>query len=289
MANPKAAKSIIMVGGPNTGKSHYTFQLYGRLRAKTCGLKLRAMPNEELFREGLERLNRGLAAEHTTMAQYDNAHLLLTDNASNHFDLLWPDYGGEQISQILATRSVDESWQERLASAEGILLFIRPDTIFDFKNIVDHPIEIELKEQAENKSELVDCRLTLKTQVGIVEMLQILLWSAELNRNEKLENPKLTILITCWDEIDSMDSKPPEVLENRLPLLHQFVSSNWREDSVNVFGLSALGRPLDREKPDDDFAKLGPSSQGYVIEADGKQSEDLTIVLSQLLKSSDAN
>ncbi|TWU55927.1 TRAFAC clade GTPase domain-containing protein [Rubripirellula reticaptiva] len=289
MSSSTAGKSIIMVGGPNVGKSHYTFQLYGRLSSKTCGLKLRAMPNQELFQEGLDRLNRGLAAKHTSTAQYDNADLLLTDDEGNDFDLLWPDYGGEQISQMLATRGVDEAWQSRLMSAHGILLFIRPDTILDFKNIVDQPIELELKSRDEKKSESTDCRLTLETQVGLVELLQILLFAGQLNRVTRLSSPKLTILMTCWDEIINPSGTPAKVLQGRLPLLHQFITSNWREDSVNVYGLSALGRSLDKKKPDPEFAKLGPSSQGYVVGTEGKQTEDLTVVLSQLLKPSDAN
>lgn len=289
MSSSDTEKSVIMVGGPNVGKSHYTFQLYGRLRSKTCGLKLRAMPNEELFEEGLDRLNRGLAAEHTNVAQYDNADLLLTDDNGNHFDLLWPDYGGEQISQILATRSMDEAWQARLMSAHGVLLFIRPDTILDFKNIVDHPIEMELKAWEEKAGESTDCRLTLATQVGLVELLQVLLYAGEFNRAARLASPKLTILMTCWDEIGSPSGVPAEVLQERIPLLHQFVVSNWQKEAVSVLGLSALGRSLDTKTADPEFAKLGPSNQGYVVGIDGKKTEDLTVVLSQILKPSDAN
>jgi hypothetical protein len=284
MDRTETAKSIVMVGGPNTGKSHYTFQLYGRLRSKKYDLKLRSMPNEELFREGLDRLNRGLAAEHTSWRKYDSADLLLTDNIGNHFDLLWPDYGGEQISQILATRSVDDAWRSRLSSAEGILLFIRPDAILDFKNIVDQPIELEIEERRELGTESTDCRLTLQTQVGLVEMIQLLLWSAGLSRNRRLASPKLMILLTCWDEISESNLIPADVLQRRLPLLYQFVKSHWTDESVNVIGLSSLGRPLNRKTPDAEFARLGPSTQGYVVGTDGQQTENLTIVLTEMLK-----
>ena len=107
-----------MIGGPNTGKSHFTFQLFGRLSEKTCALKLREMSNLELFKEGLERLSRGLSAEHTSSEKYDNADLAIVSPDGQPFDLLWPDYGGEQIRQILEKRGLDDHWKQRLEGAE---------------------------------------------------------------------------------------------------------------------------------------------------------------------------
>ncbi|HBE67809.1 MAG TPA: hypothetical protein DDW52_06640 [Planctomycetaceae bacterium] len=289
MDSPSPAASVIMVGGPHTGKSHYTFQLYGRLRSKKCDLTLREMPNEQLFREGLERLNKGLAASHTSTEQYDNADLLLADKDGNHFDLLWPDYGGEQVSLILANRSVDDEWRHRLEFARGILLFIRPDSIVDYKNIIDHPIELEKAPESDDEKVATDCRLTLHSQAGLIEMLQLLAWSAKFPRVEKLSQPYLTVLMTCWDELESPAESPNETLRSRLPLLHQYIASNWSEEAFSVFGLSSLGRALDPKNADKDFARLGPASQGYVVDQDGKQTSDLTVVLAETLKQCNAS
>ena len=284
MTENATQQSITMVGGPNTGKSHFTFQLYGRLRAKMSDLKLREMPNEDLFREGLDRLNKGLAAEHTNIDKYDNADLRIVDDDGTSFDLLWPDYGGEQILRILETRSVDLDWKERLAKTDGLLLFIRLAEIIDYKNMIEHPIDVKLKERKEKGDTDTDSILELHSQVGIVEMLQILLWTAERNSARLISSPKLGVVLTCWDELDSQGSDPAILLKERMPFLHQYIYSVWSKESVIIQGLSSLEQTLDEEKQNENFREKGPGAFGYVVSPTGEHSPDLTLLVSRILK-----
>lgn len=273
--------SIVMVGGPNSGKSHYTFQLFGRLFQQSFGLKLRDMPNLELFKEGLERLNNGLQAVHTSIEKYDNADLRLVDSSGTSFDLLWPDYGGEQISQILEQRGVDEAWKQRLGEARGLLLFVRLHDIVDYKNIVEHPLAIELERRSHTDNHKEP---DLSSQVGIIEMLQMLIWSTLRQTSSRILTPKLGILITCWDELVIDVVEPQRVLAERAPLLEQFIRGNWHERSRFVLGLSSLERPLDLENSDEEFATRGPESFGYVVQSDGHRTGDLTVPLLKMLE-----
>jgi hypothetical protein len=281
MQNSSSRASIIMIGGPNAGKSHYTFQLFGRLSESNCELKLRAMPNLGLFKEGLEQLNNGLPAEHTSLDKYENADLRLEDLEGREFDLLWPDYGGEQIRQILQHRGVDEAWKLRLEEAEGLLLFVRLHELVDYKNIVEHPLAIELEQRSHlDKHTEPD----LSSQVGIIEMLQMVMWSTRKHTSSRMVRPKLGILLTCWDELGVNDVEPKSVLIERAPLLEQFIRGNWHDESVFVIGLSSLERPLDPRKSDEEFISKGPESFGYIIQPDGMRNADLTWPLSRMIE-----
>ena len=92
--------------------------------------------------------------------------------------------------------------------------------------------------------------------------------------------PHLVVLLTCWDEIDS-PGKPIDVLQQRLPMFGDFVASNWKDFSV--LGLSALERPLDKKKPDNDYITQGSERFGYVVLEDGTHSPDLTLPIRELL------
>ena len=75
--------------------------------------------------------------------------------------------------------------------------------------------------------------------------------------------------------------KPIDELFERLPMFGDFVASNWK-DSL-VLGLSALGRALDNEEPDEDYIAKGSERFGYVVLEDGTRSSDLTLPIRKLL------
>jgi hypothetical protein len=88
------------------------------------------------------------------------------------------------------------------------------------------------------------------------------------------------VLLTCWDEAEIAQT-PSEALKSRLPLLSAFVRSNWRQPLI--MGLSALERPLSPTTRDMEYASKGPEHFGYVVEANGTKSGDLTLPIHHLL------
>ena len=85
----------------------------------------------------------------------------------------------------------------------------------------------------------------LSDQARLIELLQILLYAQSTSDKLMGRLPRLVVLLTCWDEIES-PGRPIDVLQERLPMFGDFVASNWKDCSV--LGLSALERPLDKEK-----------------------------------------
>ena len=274
-------RSFVIIGGPNTGKSHFAYQVYGRLLSPGGALRLRRLPdNVNLFKDGLQRLHRGLAARHTATDQYLEGSLPLVGSNDTPVDIVWPDYGGEQLTQQLSSRRLESQWQARLSSADGWLLFLRLELIRPLKDIVANPLEVELARAGSADQDVPD----LSGQAKTVELLQMLLYAAGADVSSPLSAPALGVILSCWDEVGvPLGAEPQSVLGERAPLVAQFICSNWRPDRHFVVGLSSIERELNETVPDEMFVKKGPEHFGFVVRPDGSQTADLTLPVSSLL------
>ena len=275
---------IVLLGGPNSGKTHYAGQLYGRLQHSSGALTLRnshgAPDDLSVLHEVLSCLESGNAAQHTSTGAWDNVHLPLIDSKGREFDLNWPDYGGEQLKQVFTTRSVNQSWQKKLINANGWVLLIRlnseatyPDAL---ENLVNDKVENDTMRNRANSWD---------ANAYWVEKLQILLHVAKIGWKNQIQAPPLTILLSCYDEIGDEQTPPVEFLSQKLPLVASFIQSNWKDDEVSVWGLSALGQELSAESKSVDFIDEGPESQGWVLPPEGgNKINDLTLPLMWLFE-----
>lgn len=275
---------IVLLGGPNSGKTHYAGQLYGRLQHSTGALTLRkscgAPDDLSLLHEVLSCLENGNAAQHTSTGAWGNVHLPLTDSNGREFDLNWPDYGGEQLKRVFATRSVDQDWQNRLINANGWVLLIRLNTEATYPDAIENLVHANAK-QDENESRAN----SWDANAYWVEKLQILLHVAKIGWKHQIQAPPLTVLLSCYDEVGDEHTPPIETLCQKLPLVASFIQSNWNKNSVSVWGLSALGQELVANSQSDDFIDEGPESQGWVLPPEGgEKSTDLTLPLMWLLE-----
>lgn len=282
--------SLLIVGGPNVGKTVYGSQVLGRLRRAGAELALRVPPaNIAPFELALSSLARGLAPEHTGAATYHELELPLQSREGLSIDLVWPDYGGEQIRDIVELRRVPSAWLPRVRSSNGWLLFVRLDRIRRPEDVVTRPPE-EVKQLANPLSNGIPSDKTPSDNflwsdaAKIIELLQVLLFVHRTGFTNRVTHPPLYILLSCWDELPDEPKKPLEELRSRLPLLAQFVEAIWDPGSLAVFGLSAQGRPLSPDRADEEYVDLGPEQFGYVVLPDGQQVEDLTKPVASLLR-----
>ncbi len=117
-------------------------------------------------------------------------------------------------------------------------------------------------------------------QARLIELLQMLLYVGGALRTEPLRKPRLCVLLSCWDELNT-DEIPVAVLWKWLPMFASFVASTWATPSV--LGLSALERPLSPRDSDQEFVARGPEQFGYVVLPNGEHSPDLTLPVQHLL------
>ena len=312
--------SLLIVGGTKAGKSHFGAQLLRRLETKRGQLRLVGAAGDLTpFREVLDRLSQGRAATHTPSGTYKECvWTVATENGSDPSELVWPDYAGEQIEWIVKERHIPEQWVERIRQADGWLFFVRlsiintPPDIFDRPRDLSH-MRVDANRQpgpeASTSGKAVDVpaqpsssarfndgapaaqpgRTELSTQEKLVELLQALLYAGQISTNLPVRSPALTLVLSCYDEeatsdVDGNWEDPCSVLRRKLPLLSQFIESNWHRDKLDVIGLSALGKPLSEEKSDEEFMDNGPETQGWCITKGGRSTKDLTYPVASIME-----
>ncbi|GGX98015.1 hypothetical protein GJV26_20320 [Massilia dura] len=269
--------TILLVGESGVGKTHYGAQFLKRLSVETCALKAANAPsNVTPFATALSCLTEGLATHHTPADSYVESVWPIRDETGRVAELVWPDYGGEQVRNLAVQRQIPEAWRERVLSATDWVLLIRPHSIRKEDDLFSRPLQKLGKVEPQPTAAVH----SISDQARMLELLQILLYLGQFHLDKPLRRPGLTILLTCWDEVND-PRVPADVIADQLPMLWSFVHSNWA--TPTVMGLSALGRALSTEDADVEFASVGPEDFGYVILPDGQQSSDITLPIQRLM------
>ena len=304
--------SLLIVGGTKAGKTHYGGQLLRRLETKKYPLRIVGAPSDLTpFQEVLGSLAEGRSAPHTPTSFYrESLWDIRHKDRGYELQLVWPDYGGEQIEDIVKKRHITEPWIERIREASGWLFFVRlaivavPEDILARPRRRDHmsaestdlnaqsaeTSDLELQQDGTHDAELreVPATLSLSTQAGLVELLQALLFVKQVASTSRLRNPKLVLVLSCMDELgldlSNSAQTPADILRGRLPLVSQFIQSNWDPDCAEVIGLSALGKALDSNISDEAFKEEGPERQGWCLKTQGGLSDDLTLPVLTLME-----
>ncbi|EJC6736190.1 hypothetical protein M5238_001248 [Vibrio vulnificus] len=267
--------SILLIGESDVGKTHYGAQLLKRLMKRDGQLRMNgAATNLEPFESAMNCLDEGMAAGHTAAATYVDSIWPITDAQGHSAELIWPDYGGEQIKAISDTRRIPKIWQSRVDSSPAWLFIIRLQKTRINADIFSRPLhEIPVKDTESQDIQMSD-------QAKLIELLQMLLYIRGVDSTKPLVSPRLCVLLSCWDEL-GVEEAPPELLKNRLPMLSSFIHNTWANPSI--LGLSALGQALSHQDPNDEYSNRGPEQFGYVVLPDGQHSPDLTIPIQYLL------
>lgn len=269
--------TILLVGESNVGKTHYGAQFLKRLMVKDCALKMSSAPtNLEAFTTALSCLTEGKSTDHTPANTYVESIWPISDEAGRYAELIWPDYGGEQVRNLVTQRRIPTDWRGRVLEAKDWVLLIRLHSLRSEEDLFSRP----LQSFAEAESQGDSVAYELSDQARIVELLQMLLYLAKFHLEQPLRKPRLTILLSCWDELETA-AIPADLLASRLPMLWSFVRSNWA--SPIVMGLSALERALSRTDPDQEYAIRGPEEFGYVVLPDGVINKDITLPIQCLM------
>ena len=244
--------------------------------------------------DGLQRLASGIALEHThTSADHMMQHLLAATHDGRSVDFNIPEYAGETLDDLVRSHQVPEYWRPLIAESDQWLLFVRLEQFGQLPELLSRPIK-------EPESVLSGATLSADEEAGVagssiqsaaasygntelpldmrlVELLQMLLHVRGARPRGEVSKPFLSVLLSCWDELDLTDqSSPASAAEERIPLLYSYVCSAWREDAVEFLGLSSQGRSLTTGTPDEDFVDVGPERHGYVVTKAGDRDPDLT-------------
>jgi hypothetical protein len=235
-----------------------------------------APTNLDAFTTALSCLTEGKSTDHTPANTYVESVWPITDEAGRYAELIWPDYGGEQVRNLVTQRRIPAAWHERVLEATDWVLLIRLHSLRSEDDLFSRPLQAFAAAESQGEAAAYEP----SDQARTVELLQMLLYLAQFHLDRPLRKPRLTILLSCWDELETTEL-PADLLASRLPMLWSFVRSNWM--SPIVMGLSALERALSNTDADQEYAIRGPEEFGYVVLSDGVKNTDITLPIQRLM------
>jgi len=262
--------SILIVGQPASGKTTFIAQFLTRVMKRKSSIKLIKIPeNIKAITNAIKRLSMGEEPETTPADQ--NVELVIPINVDGkNIDLVFPDYGGEQVNALIELMEINENWQKLVTCSDRWIHFIRPHEIIpEYDLSISSYDEIETKKSTDFKSP------GLSNQSKFIELLQILLHTKNKGVKNLISVPKLSIVLTCWDELKT-NKKPVQVLPEKLPLFLHFIETVWEKEAFEILGLSAQEFPLKTQEAKDKYLDELPENIGYMIDQEGVKDKDIT-------------
>lgn len=277
-------KPLLIIGKPDSSKTVFTTQLYSCLRQNKSKLSLyKPVENLSAINLAREALAKGLEPDTTPVNKSVKIELPIQFKEEK-INVVCPDYGGEQITQILSNRSLGKDWKKAVLNSNNWLFFIRINSISKSIDISDLTIK---QEHIESRKKEIDTennkeKYSLSDQSSLIELLQIFLDTKNHNYHFKNNTIKLTTVLTCWDELETKDI-PSNILKNNLPLLLRFIKSNFESKNHKILGLSAQGFALNSIENKEKYEIDGPERFPFIIKEDGEKIYDITELIIESL------
>lgn len=281
-------RSVVAIGLPSSGKTTYLAALWHVI----CDHDLAKKLSFHRLRSGdTKHLNaitkRWLNAKVQERTFFSGSRLVsidLKDHSNSPLHLTFPDIAGETFRDMWEKRECDSKEAEFLRNG-GVLLFIHADNIKPPKWVV-----IETATAKELGIEITDDGSIpwhpkyAPTQVKIVSLLSTL-------REDPLDTGprRLAVMLSAWDKVRDEGLSPDKFIEEKLPLLHQYLRQDAGKWEWRAFGVSAQGE--DYDKPEDQVITEGaermlaldrPSMRIQLVYGQ-TQSHDLTEPLEWLI------
>lgn len=274
---------VLILGGPNSGKTTLLVQLYGRIDSGSGLFVRRAAPiSLQPVQDGYRRLQQGLPVAHTTRGTSTSLELAAQTADGHSVDILVPDYAGEDLVHLVDDRSVSPEWHSAAAGSDSWVMLVRLADYAVPPDVLTRPIGELARSAIPVSDDTMPAGLPM--DIWAVELLQALLYAR--HRAGVSRTPHLKLLLSCWDELDqsTQAETPPAVASGRIALLDSFCRNHWG-DRYSVNGLSSQGCTLHADQPSDAFIDDGPQEMGWIVVEDGSVESDLT----RLLQVSDPN
>lgn len=271
------SRSIILIGGPDSGKTNYIGRLWQALDGGAGALHAAVQPEDISFvLEVADHLFQGGFAprsEHTD-ARRDFEVTVAAIEGGPQSRVVVPDISGELWRKAVIESEIASDWMDELQRADAALLFVRVDSDQDVRPlnwVTSHKLLQKLGSEDDQGP---------PTQVMLCELIRFL--EASLSSREDGRPPRLSVVISAWDLVDAgtFEQGPMAYLEREYPLVAGRLDDLEKLD-VNVFGLSVVGGDL-KNDPDyrRDFLERGLDENGWVAVLDGgvwRKDSDVTL------------
>lgn len=278
--------NIVLVGGPNSGKSNYIARLWVSLSKHEGRLFAPTTPDKIDYVEKLvEHLFAGRFAPRSDSSLHEEGNDLVVDvamretNPAVSASLVVPDVLGEVWKNAVANSHLATRWHDLLSTTTSALLFVHansPDNCDALNWVTAGDLLAAGMGNSEDANEI-------PTQVAMCELLRML--EDLLSREEG--KPRVAVIVAAWDKLDAREraSAPIKYLDKEFPLFAGRLRDALDID-VRVFGLSVVGGDLSESTFRQRLLETGVPGNGYVVfEHAGAVEEikDVTLPIQWLL------
>lgn len=261
------SRSIILLGGPDSGKTNYIGRLWRALDDGTGALHAAEQPEDIKFvLDVTDHLFQGGFAprsEHSD-ARRDFEVVVAATKDGIRSRVIVPDISGELWRNAVIDNEIAPDWMEELRRADAALLFVRVDSDQDVRPL-DWVTSRNMLQRLGGEEDQ-----GLPTQVMLCELIRFL--EGSLADREDGTPPRLSVVVTAWDLVDPamFQNGPMAYLEREYPLVAGRLA-DLEELNVQVFGLSVVGGDLKHDPVyRQNFLEEGLDGQGWVAVRDGK-------------------
>ncbi len=279
MASPSKQ---LLIGLPGTGKTTFLAALWHLVESCEVPTNLK-LERLEGNREHLNRIcedwlqfrpmGRTAITPETLVSMR-----LVEQGGGESTEVFFPDISGELFNLQWKERRCSPAFFALARESAGVLLFVHPDTVRDPIR-VDEVIPIVQDLQGGRPGGTDASEPTVPwdpdlaaTQVKTVELLQLLV-RAPFERRRL----RLALVVSAWDLVTEQRISPAAWVGSRLPLLDQYLRANGDVYETRVFGVSAQGGDLSRDK---ERLQRQALPSGRIMVADGQTiSHDLTLTV----------
>lgn len=262
------SQAVVLVGGPDSGKTNYLGRLWGAINSGNGCLRSARSPGDiEYVEEILGHLLQGEFAPRSdtnleTRRTNFSVSLTLADaSTSEEVELTVPDVLGELWKRAVETLEMPSKWWDKLQSSTGALLFVRVHSNQNVAPMDWVTTERLLRMQGEESDST-----KLSTQVFLCELLRLLEHSLKpATRSQR--RPRVAVVIAAWDLLDDDTHRagPLHYLQAQYPLFAGRVVDTDQLD-IRVFGVSVVGGDLnDDPRFRREFAEGELQDFGFVV------------------------
>jgi hypothetical protein len=273
-------RSVVLIGGPDSGKTNFIGRVWPALDAKRGSLQIAQQPDDITFvLEVTDHLNSGNFAPRSEHADTRREfEVIVCEGAgTEETSIVIPDISGELWLNAVKYSEI----AKELRHADGALLFIRVGSDQDVT-----PLDWVTSKRMMSKVQAPDNQ-SIPTQVVLCELIRFL----EISLVDRPDGgrPRVSIVVSAWDLVDKENfAKGPRAwLEHEYPLFGGRLGDIERLD-IRVFGLSVVGGDLKNdEKCREAVQEYGLDGHGWVSaqHADGTwgKDDDLTLPISWVI------
>lgn len=278
------SKSVILIGGPDTGKTNFLARLVAHLRDGAGALRATKLPEDiRYIEDALAHLMKGEFAprSHNTTEELsgDVTIEVRHDLSGGEATISVPDVSGETWDDIAKSAEISQSWLDRVKQANGALLFVRVLSDLNVTPIdwVNAPKLLALAGPNPD--------FALPTQVMLCEFLRLL---EEYLAQSDGAQARVGVILTAYDRLDAETraNGPMAFLEKNYPLFAGKLANTTRVE-IGVFGLSVVGGELADHTFRDEYLNGEFVESGYIVDETKTPSEqvnDISCPVSWVMK-----